>query len=235
MKDLITYQNAKTTKGESLGWLTGILYLSPHNLSGRNLCPHASERCAADCLFWAGRGAFKRTQAARLQKTLLFHKDPKEFVESLNTGIEAAKRKAKRAGLNLAIRLNGTSDLPWEALSGYRKTNLMSRHGDITFYDYTKNPDRMSRYLQGEFPENYRLTFSRSESNQDATQKTIERGGNVAVVFGGGLPEKYLGADVVDGDLHDLRFLDPRGVIVGLRAKGRAKKDREDGFVVWKS
>jgi hypothetical protein len=35
---------------------------------------------------------------------------------------------------------------------------------------------------------------------------------------------------VFNGDESDLRFLDPQGVIVGLYAKGKAKKDTS-GFV----
>jgi hypothetical protein len=58
---------------------------------------------------------------------------------------------------------------------------------------------------------------------------------NVAVVFntkkGKPLPKTYYGIKVVEGDDTDLRFLDSKRVIVGLRAKGNAKKDRS-GFVV---
>jgi hypothetical protein len=111
----------------------------------------------------------------------------------------------------------------------------MERHPDLTFYDYTKNPRRMEAYLAGDMPENYKLTFSRSETNEDLADKFVRRGGNVAVVFttpkGDTLPKTYLGRPVIDGDEHDLRFLDPSGVVVGLRAKGRARK-QHGGFVV---
>lgn len=235
MKDLITFDNAKTTKGESLGWLTGILYLAPYTLSGRNVCPHASPECVKLCLNTAGRGAMNSVQQARVGKTKLFYADPKAFVERLDADITRARGKAKRARMKLAVRLNGTSDLPWENLGGERKVSLMERHPDLTFYDYTKNPERMYRYLSGEMPENYRLTFSRSESNEDAALAVTRLGGNIAAVFttpkGDTLPDTYLDAPVIDGDTHDLRFLDPRGVVVGLRAKGKAKTLRSD-FVV---
>jgi hypothetical protein len=39
-----------------------------------------------------------------------------------------------------------------------------------------------------------------------------------------------LGREVINGDKHDLRHLDPKKVIVGLIAKGKAKKDF-NGFV----
>lgn len=235
MKDLITFDNAKTTKGESLGWLTGILYLAPFNVSGRNVCPHATPECAALCLYSAGRGAMDSVQQARIAKTKRFHADPKAFVERLDCDIVRARGKAKRQRMKLAVRLNGTSDLPWENLGGERKVSLMERHPDLTFYDYTKNPERMHRYLNGELPENYKLTFSRSEKNEDAAVAVTRLGGNVATVFatpkGDTLPDTYLGAPVIDGDEHDLRFLDPEGVVVGLRAKGKAKTLRSD-FVV---
>jgi hypothetical protein len=235
MKDLITFDNAKTTKGESLGWLTGILYLAPYTLSGRNVCPHASPECIKLCLNTAGRGAMDPVQQARIRKTQLFHASPKAFVEALDGDIIRARRKADRLSMRLAVRLNGTSDLPWENLGGEKKRSIMLRHPDLTFYDYTKNPERMYRYLSGEMPKNYKLTFSRSESNEDAATAVTRLGGNVAAVFttkkGRDLPDTYLGAPVIDGDTHDLRFLDPSGVVVGLRAKGKAKTSRSD-FVI---
>lgn len=235
MKDLITFDNAKTTKGESLGWLTGILYLAPYTLSGRNVCSHASPRCAEECLNLSGMGQFDNVQQARIRKTQLFHASPKAFVEGLDGDIVRARRKADRRAMRLAVRLNGTADLPWEKLGGERKVTLMERHPDLTFYDYTKNPHRMSAYLDGQMPENYKLTFSRSEINEDIADEFVRRGGNVAVVFSTKkkdvLPDAYLGAPVIDGDTHDLRFLDPEGVVVGLRAKGKAKNLRSD-FVV---
>jgi hypothetical protein len=235
MKDLITFDNAKTTKGESLGWLTGILYLAPYTLSGRNVCSHASPHCAEDCLNLSGMGVFDNVQQARIRKTQLFHASPKAFVEGLDGDIGRARRKADRMTLRLALRLNGLSDLPWENLGGERKVSLMERHPDLTFYDYTKNPHRMAAYLDGKMPENYKLTFSRSEVNEDIADAFVRRGGNVAAVFStkkkDTLPDSYLGAPVIDGDTHDLRFLDPRGVVVGLRAKGKARNNQSD-FVI---
>ena len=43
--------------------------------------------------------------------------------------------------------------------------------------------------------------------------------------------ERVAKGKVVNGDESDLRFLDPRNSIVGLKAKGKAKKDTT-GFVV---
>lgn len=231
----LTTENAKTTKGESSGYLTGILYLAPATLAGKNVCPHASEACTLVCLNWAGMGVFPNVQAARIAKTKAFHASPKTFIEDLAKDIAALIRKAEREGLQPCVRLNGTSDLPWESLGGDLKVNLMSRFPDVPFYDYTKNPSRARAYAQGKLPSNYSLTFSRSEVNEKLALDLLENGANVAVVFsskkGDSLPATWGGRRVVDGDVNDLRFLDPRNVVVGLRAKGKAKLD-ESGFVV---
>ena len=231
----LTTEIAKTTKGESLGYLTAILYLAPSYLSGRNVCSHASEGCIASCLNLAGMGAFGNVQDARVAKTKAFFANPKTFVEQLAEDIEAARRKAEREGLELCVRLNGTSDLPWENLGGEAGVCLMRRFPQIRFYDYSKNPSRIRAFLAGRLPSNYSLTFSRSECNGETALELAKAGANVAVVFSSKkdeeLPKKWGGRKVIDGDTHDLRFLDARGRVVGLRAKGPAKRD-ESGFVV---
>jgi hypothetical protein len=129
-----------------------------------------------------------------------------------------------------AVRLNGTSDLPVETWG------VIQAFSYVTFYDYTKRLDRMLAYLRGEMPANYSLTFSRAETLKSAadSHRVTELGGNVAVVFGGKvLPETWNGIRVIDGTLTDARFTDPRGVVVGLLAKGKARRDRTSGFVVW--
>lgn len=233
--NLLSKGDAKTVKGEFAGYLTGILYLAPYNLSGRNVCPHASEGCAAACLFSAGMGAFSNVQDARIAKTRAFFKDPKAFVETLAQDIEALKRKAARLGLSPCVRLNGTSDLPWENLGGQLGVCLMRRFPDVAFYDYTKNPARVRAWLEGRMPANYSLTFSRSECNGETALELAKAGANVAAVFatkkGSNLPKVWGGRPVIDGDVNDLRFLDPKGRIVGLRAKGKAKQD-DSGFVI---
>jgi len=216
--------------------LTGILYLAPANESGRNVCPHASEGCRIACLYSAGMGAFDNVKLARIAKTKAFHANPRQFVEDLAKDIEALIRKAQREGLTPAVRLNGTSDLPWENLGGDLKVNLMNRFPEVPFYDYTKNPSRARAYAEGKLPSNYSLTFSRSESNEPIALQMLQIGVNVAAVFAvkkdEDLPKSWGGRDIVDGDLNDLRFLDAKNVVVGLRSKGKAKKD-ESGFVIY--
>jgi len=233
--NLLSKGDAKTIKGEKAGYLTGILYLAPYNLAGRNVCPHASPGCAEACLFSAGMGAFESVQNARIAKTKAFFRDPKGFVETLAQDIDGLKRRASRRGLSPCVRLNGTSDIPWENMGGQIGVNLMKRFPEIPFYDYTKNPARARAFLEGRLPANYSLTFSRSECNGETALDLAKAGANVAVVFatkkGSTLPATWGGRRVVDGDKDDLRFLDGRGCIVGLRAKGKARKD-ETGFVV---
>lgn len=233
---LLTTANAKTIKGEPLGYLTGILYLAPHRQSGvMNVCAHASAGCAAACLFSAGRGRFTAVKKARLRRTVAFFESPKDFVESLAKDVETIVRRAAKTGLIPAIRLNGTSDLPWENLGGHERVSLIKRFPTVQFYDYTKNKARMLAFCEGKMPANYHLTFSRSETNEKDCQAVLKAGGNVAAVFStrrkGELPKIHGRRMVIDADLHDLRFLDPEGVYCGLRAKGDAVKD-QSGFVL---
>ena len=107
----------------------------------------------------------------------------------------------------------------------------MEMFPDVQFYDYTKHFNRMRKYVRGEMPKNYHLTYSRSECNQKLVEIISELGGNIATVFRNELPKTWLGKEVINGDETDLRFLDGKNKIVGLIEKGRAKKD-ETGFVV---
>lgn len=224
--NLLTEQNAKTSKGEKKGYLTGILYLKPADSSGlANLCPNATDGCKASCLNTAGRGAFDQVQAGRQRKTELYLNDKKAFVAELIAEVQKLVKRAEKKNLIPCVRINGTSDIP--ALA----TAVAKALPNVQFYDYTKNPNPHKRILK-----NYHLTFSASENNWKDCQVALENGVNVAVVFEKALPKKYKGFEVVNGDETDLRFLDKKrkdgiGVIVGLKAKGRAKKDTT-GFVV---
>lgn len=223
--NLFTTNNRKTLKGGKKDYLTLILHLAPHKASGRNVCPWASEGCIKGCLNTSGFGRYKNVQDARIRKTNLFWENRTAFLYLLAEEIRMYERRAAKKGLKLAIRLNGTSDLPWE------NWGIMEQFPHIPFYDYTKGLNRIHAHIEGKLPANYHLTFSRSESNEVFAQGVANKGGNVAVVFANALPRKYLGKRVVSGDDTDLRFLDPKGVIIGLTAKGRAKWDKS-GFVV---
>lgn len=215
--------NAKTVKGDKTSeYLTAILYMAPHkrNTKGVNLCPKASAGCSAACLNTAGRGRFSNVQNARKAKADWFISEREEFVEQLHKELLDFSRYARLRGKKPAVRLNGTTDILWE------RYVPMEKYPEIQFYDYTK----WEASAREKRESNYHLTFSRAEDHQESDVHSRMEGGNVAVVFDG-LPESYLGYPVYDGDKTDLRFLDPEGVIVGLTAKGDAKKDTS-GFVI---
>ena len=223
---LLTTQNYKTTKGEKLGILTGILYLAPADLSGYEVCPMRSEGCTDACLFTAGMGAYSTVKQARINKTKRFFEERVEFMNQLRKDIKALIKKAAKLNMQPAIRLNGTSDIEWI------RTGILNEFPDIQFYDYTKVLNRLHK----ELPKNYHITFSKNEKNDAHCEVALKLGVNVAVVFstkkGEALPTEWKGFPVYDGDDTDVRFLDPKGgYVIGLRAKGKAKKDKT-GFVV---
>ena len=163
--------NYKTIKSEKVGVLTGIIYMAPYNLSGKNVCPGASAGCAAACLNTAGRGAMNVVQRARLEKTNRFWDDRKQFLMDLALEIGKLQKQAKAKGLKAAVRLNGTSDLPYERykVPGTDK-NIMELFPDVQFYDYTKLENRI---VGQQLPVNYHLTFSRAEDNDNLSERGI--------------------------------------------------------------
>jgi hypothetical protein len=227
----------KTTKGEKFGFLTGILYLAPLTIGGfGNLCPFASAGCAAACLNTAGRGAMSNVQRGRIAKTALFFKANRTFLENLVLDIRALVKKSAKQGLSPVVRLNGTSDIAWERLKLHSGKSIFQEFPEVIFYDYTKNPTRAIENARGEHPKNYSLTFSRSEENDTDAVKILSAGGKVAIVFRFKVPKYHEFPSgqmfrVIVGDESDLRFLDKGRQIVGLVAKGRAKKDTS-GFVI---
>jgi hypothetical protein len=224
---LLTKSNQKVEKSIKEGFLTFILHLAPATLSGFETCPKRTAGCTAGCLNTAGHGGmFKkgettnRVQEARIRRTKMFFNDRENFLALLAHEIRLAQKQAVKLGLTLTIRLNGTSDLSWE------KYGIIEQFPTVQFYDYTKIRNRKVKHLP-----NYHLTFSKADGNDLDVRLALSEGMNVAVVFDKKLPERYLGRQVVNGDYTDLRFKDPVGVVVGLTAKGRAKKDTS-GFVV---
>jgi len=269
LKTLSVGTDAKTVKGFKLQVCTAILYLAPADSAGRgNLCPHASTGCRAACLFTAGRGKFDNVRTARINKTLRWFDDRRQFLADIVQDITKLEKYCKRHGLTPAVRLNGTSDIPWEnVILPDDGCNLMELFPAVKFYDYTKNPHRAIKSASGRFPANYSLCFSRSELNQADCARVLRAGGNVSVVYsasafaefawdnkgqsvpvwkihnGGKLDgvryqEQQIATlgnvhtvRVFNGDLSDVRFYDPKGVVVALKAKGDARGD-SSGFVV---
>lgn len=222
-------RHPKTSKnGDVLNIHSRILHLAPAKSSGINVCPMHSQGCAAACLNWAGF-KYAKKQQSRVAKTLMFYYERELFMDRLAVEIAASYETANKRGMICGIRLNGTSDIRFESIAWQGYTNLMEAFPDVCFMDYTKISNRRN------LPDNYRLTFSRSEDNDNKCHEALYNGINVAVVFRNKLPETFWGLPVIDGDLHDWRYGDYEDhdgcVIVGLRAKGRAKFDRS-GFVV---
>lgn len=237
---LLTIGNPKVLKGMSQGYMTYILHLAPADLSGYETCPKRTAGCTASCLNTAGRGGMFKTgettntiQQARIRKTKLFFENRPVFMAQLVKDIELGIKQSLAKNLIPVFRLNGTSDIAWEKYSvvrdGIKFTNIFEAFPNVTFYDYTKI---LGRKIAG--IKNYSLTFSAADGNGLDVSMAINEGYNIAVVFGlkksQPMPNTYLGLPVFNGDESDLRFLDPNGVIVGLYAKGKAKKDTT-GFV----
>lgn len=237
MKLLSINQDSKTIKGLNKGYLTGIMYLAPYTLGGKNICPFAKAAgCINACLNTAGRGIFNNVQNARLNRTKLFHNDINAFMNTLALEIHALEKTAIKKGLIPVIRLNGLSDIEWENIrfnyefihNKIRSVTIFELFPDIQFYDYTKNPNR------DQLPKNYDLTFSYSNKPefQKFNELAIKKSMRLAAVFSDqNLPAYFMGLPVLNGDESDLTFLAPKNIILGLYAKGKAKKDL-GGFII---
>jgi len=249
--------SAKAIKAGEFGYINAIQYLAPHDLSGVNLCSHASPGCIALCLGWmSGQAGMvsdldadtNSVRDSRIAKAKRFMHDRAAYMVDMIRSIDLLETQAAREGKKLCVRLNGSTDIAWEgirfciarnakgkafgiALGGRGALNIFEHYPHLEFVDYTKNPKRFDRAL----PANYHLTFSRSETNEAQAIALLARGVNVAVVFAGDKPASWHGFEVIDGDLHDLRQLDPRGArgfVIALSPKGRRAKRDVSGFVV---
>jgi hypothetical protein len=231
---LLSTGNPKLLKGEKKGFMSFVLHLAPADLSGKNTCPKATAGCKAACLNTAGRGGmFKKgettnaIQQARIRKTKMFFEQRDEFMTQLVKDVKLGIKQADKKGMVPCFRLNGTSDLSWEKYEVADGKNIFQMFPEVQFYDYTKVLGRKTGDIK-----NYHLTFSNADGNLNDVLAAKQAGLNIAAVFKE-IPEKHLGLPVINGDETDLRFLDPKGVIVGLKAKGKAKKDTT-GFVIFK-
>jgi hypothetical protein len=219
--------NIKTAKNDLE---TFILYMAPANqVTGLNLCPFASTGCKASCLYSAGRGRFSNVQESRINKSKFWGYDRSNFYIQLANELLNIHDKAIKQNKKIAIRLNGTSDIDHlDLLRRYSGIDFLETFYDnLLFYDYTKNFNHVKKYLGS----TYKITFSRSETNENDAYLTLKNGGNVAIVFADELPQFWNGYPVINGDETDLRYFDPENVVIGLKAKGDAKKDKS-GFVV---
>jgi hypothetical protein len=228
---LLSQGSTKINKSNTIQdeYFSRILYLAPDNLADgkRTVCPYAKiAKCNEACLNSAGMGVFSNVQQARIRKTLMFLNETEKFFDLLIKDIDKFVKECDKLGKKPALRLNGTSDIQWEAIEVEDFNNIFEMYPNIQFYDYTKIPTRRIDNIP-----NYHLTWSYSQANDKYASLFEKVPYNKAVVFFDALPSMFKGLKVIDGDKHDMRFLDKTNSVVGLLAKGKAKQD-DTGFVI---
>ncbi len=211
--------NAKLAKSSGSEYEIVSLFLQPGETDGVNLCPFSTPECLAVCLHTAGLAAvFPSIIESRQRKAREFVANRRAFIERVRHELRLAQRRADKHGKTLAVRLNGSQEIKWPK-------SIYQEFPRAQFYDYAKNPDS---HTEG----NHHITFSFSGENLGECLNRLEHGENVAVVFDSpNFPTTWNGFPVIDGDRSDLRFLDPPGVVVGLKAKGEAKTAPTGGFI----
>ena len=191
-----------------------------------NACVWASDACKSSCLKYSGRNTVKTSAIARIARTVLWVHARYVFLQLASNEIRKWNKRCQRKGWTLAVRPNLLSDFPELATAIRERT---PEH--IEVYDYTASYDAML------LKDGVHRTFSRKETNDGEVWKVLRRQLPVAVVFAGDLPATFDGIPVIDGDKHDLRFIDANGpLIVGLKVKGvkNATKQRaiDSGFAI---
>lgn len=175
---LATEEVPKMLKGRKQGYRTLVLYLAPASLSGRNVCPGSTPGCRRACLNTCGRGQMGKVQASRLRKTVEYFESRDFFMAKLLADIAVFQASCMDTGHSPTVRLNGTSDLPWE------KSGIIEKFEDIQFYDYTKIKKRMKRSFLSVLPDNYTLVWSHNERDVNYSEEVLEEGGRVAWSIG---------------------------------------------------
>ena len=165
--------------------------------------------------------------SARVKKAVFFIKENKKFMGQLIEELGKLEKRANKQNIKPCVRLNVFSDVQYEKIKINGKT-VFELFPNIEFYDYTKNWKRDVSNIP-----NYTLTYSKSEEYEiNQIPEMLKDQKNVAVIFRDFIPKLFHGMEVINGDVHDLRFMDKKGVIVGLTAKGSLKKDQDvEGFV----
>lgn len=214
--NLLTVANAKLLKSKDYGFLSVGLHLLPHNLSGYNTCKFATKYCKISCLNLSGLSGLSNVQKSRLKKTKYLFEDTHNFLLELDAELYYYKRIAASKGLKLSARLNMTSDLDWSEYLINGKC-LYAIHNDIQFIEYSKDYSRISN-----FP-NLHITYSYDQINHKRALEVLKRGDNLAVVFDK-IPKSMLGYEVGFGDNNDLRHLDKKNTIIGLKYKNIIQK-----------
>jgi hypothetical protein len=228
---LLTVGQYKLDKSKDEGYLTGGCNLSPSTESvefgGINLCPNSGD-CAESCLKFAGYNTMTTHKPARVERSVTLVQHLPAFRHLLEKELDAFMRKAIRDGLIPCGRPNLLSD--WYKLA----LMFAEFEPDLQLYDYTKLARPWERVT-----DKYHLTYSLDTHNEREAIDAQRHGVNVAVVFNPRhpIPESFVLGGVeyptLDGDKHDLRFLDPPGHIVALKGKriaGGMERAIESGF-----
>ena len=229
---LLSFSNPKIQKSNKVyqDYLTAILHLHPISTK---ICPYQDiAGCKEACLNTAGRGGIIKKgettnviQEARKRKTKLYLEDRDTFMSYLIADITKFVRYCEKKDKLPCLRLNGTSDIQWETIK-IDGQHIFDMFPNVQFYDYTKIPTRKVKHIP-----NYHLTWSYSNANMGYAKWFDKLAYNIAVVFSGDMPIYFKGREVVNGDETDMRFFDKPNVVVGLKAKGKARQDMS-GFVV---
>lgn len=226
---LLSLANKKVQKNEKDGYLGAVLHLAPNTVSGRNTCPSSSPSCRKNCLFFGSNFLYPAVKAGTIRKTNMFFDEREKFLSFLHSDIYHLTDLAKKRGMKLSVRLNGTSDIRWFKID----PTIFSHHTDVMFYDYTKNVDVARDFVNNKLPENYHITFSRSETNGKHLHE-LNGKINIAMVVSPELKETLLTTSKtnhIDGDFTDSRFLEKTGKIVLIKAKSKARSEKQ-GFVL---
>jgi hypothetical protein len=212
-----------------------VMMFAPAKKSGFQVCAHASPACVFGCLNEAGKGAIEGTwekpgpQLSQATKTRAFHRAPEAFVEKLKIEVANMQEQARKQGRTLQLRLNGTSDLPWE--------NYVPKSWLSHMYDYTKDEHRWRQ-------QPYYLTFSWNEempqSPLEMAREALAAGRpGVTVLMDDKIRKQFLaenktyhGVPVIDGSTHDYRKSDPPGALIVLKPLGKKVKEDKRGFVI---
>lgn len=216
----LTVKQAKLDKSLAYGYRTAGLTLEPAStLLGMSTCPAATGECIKHCLVSCGRNRLDHAKQARARRMRELNENFPQALNDIMLEVELFQLESKRMRLKPCVRLNVTSDLRWESLA----PQVFKRFPDLQFYDYTKRIERI-KVFDNRLPDNYHLTYSHNANSYPSDcKRLLSFGFNIAMIYRDSLPEVYkfcdMTFDVIDGDLHDLRFLDPKGVIVGLKYK----------------
>lgn len=214
--------SVKSEHSLQAGMVTVMLYLAP---ARHGVCPFSTSGCREVCLGdTSGRMAMPYNATVRAARSAFLLSHPRHFLRMIDAEVRAFHRKYVTSGkfAFLGVRLNGTSDIPWEQVTPALVAEWVNL-GGVRLYDYTKwSPeDRPAT-------PSYDLTRSATERTTPEDIATMVRRGErvaAAVKFGksDAIPAEVFGVPAVDGDVHDLRCTEDRGVLVVLRPKGAAR------------